>query len=248
MTQLPRIYDDADALFRAAAQRVLELGREAIAARGAFHLALAGGSTPAGLYRELALEKRGGAVQWERVHIYFGDERCVPPDDAQSNYRMARETLLAHVPIPESQIYRIHGEDAPHAAAAAYDETLARALPQEEGGWRLDLILLGLGPDGHIASLFPETEILGKHKALAASVFVPKLDSWRISVTLPVINHARHIMLLVSGAAKADVVHRALNRTPGAGNLPVQRIRPRGTVEWFLDADAAGRLEQEGAP
>lgn len=245
MTQFPRIFASAHELFRAAADRVVELGRTAISEREAFHLALAGGSTPASLYRELALPERAGALPWERVHIYFGDERCVPPDDAQSNFHMARETLLAHVPIPESQIFRIHGEDDPHAAAAAYDETLARSLPQEEGGWRLDLILLGLGPDGHVASLFPETDVLGKRKALAASVFVPKLDSWRISVTLPIINHARHIMLLVSGAAKADIVRRAVQGTPGAGNLPVQLIRPRGALEWFLDADAAARLERE---
>jgi 6-phosphogluconolactonase len=158
---------------------------------------------------------------------------------------MARETLLQHVPIPEAQIHRIRGEDEPHAAAAAYDEALAVNLPQEEGGWRLDLVLLGLGPDGHVASLFPETDILGKHKALAAAVYVPKMESWRISLTLPIINHAAHTMLLVSGAAKAEIVRRVQREGP-VGGLPVQRIRPRGTLEWFLDAEAAAGLEREG--
>lgn len=245
MTHAPRIFDDADALFRAAAERVIEVGRSAVAERGAFHLALAGGSTPAGLYRELAQPARASALPWERVHIWFGDERCVPPDDEQSNFRMARETLLRHVPVPEAQLHRIRGEDEPHAAAAAYDEALARALPRDAEGWRLDLLLLGLGTDGHVASLFPETDILGKHKALAAAVFVPNLDSWRISITLPTVNHARHIMLLVSGSSKADIVRRAVQHPFGAGHLPVQRIRPRGTVEWFLDADAAAGLEAE---
>lgn len=239
MSQFPRIFEDADELFRAAAGRVLEVGRAAIEDHEAFHLALAGGSTPAGLYRELA--RQSDALAWEQVHIWFGDERCVPPDDAQSNFRMARETLLAHVPIPESQIHRIHGEDEPHAAAAAYDETLARALPQGEGGWQLDLALLGLGPDGHIASLFPETDILGKRKALAAPVYVPKFQSWRVSITLPLINHAAHIMLLVSGAEKAAIVRRVLQEGPG--HLPVQLIRPRGTLEWYLDTDAAALLD-----
>lgn len=241
MKQSPRIMQNADELFRAAAERVLELGRAAIADHEAFHLALAGGSTPAGLYRELA--RQADALPWERVHIWFGDERCVPPDDDRSNFRMARETLLQHVPIPEAQVHRIHGEDEPHAAAAAYDERLARSLPQEEGGWRLDLLLLGLGPDGHVASLFPETDILGKHKALAAAVYVPKLESWRVSLTLPVINHAAHTMLLVSGAGKAEIVRRVLQGAPAG--LPIQMIRPRGSMEWFLDADAAARLDEE---
>ena len=244
MTKHPRIFDNAAAVFSAAADRVLELGGRAIAERGVFHLALAGGSTPEGLYRELARPERAGALAWERTHIYFGDERCVPPDNTQSNFRMAQQSLLRHVPVPAGQVHRIRGEDEPHAAAAAYEELLARYLPQTEGGWQLDLILLGLGPDGHIASLFPETDILGKRKALAAPVFVPKLDSWRISVTLPVINHARHIMLLVSGAGKAEVVRQALEVTPGTA-LPVQLIRPRGVPEWFLDRDAARELGPE---
>jgi len=245
MRQLPRIFDDAPALFGAAADRVTELGRQAVAERGAFHLALAGGSTPAGLYSELARPERTGQLRWGRVHIYFGDERCVPPDDAQSNFRMARETLIEHIPVPAEQVHRIHGEEEPHAAAAAYDELLAETLPQEEGGWRMDLILLGLGPDGHTASLFPGTDILGKRKALAAAVFVPKLNGWRISVTLPIINHARHILFLVRGEEKADVAKRAMEGMGAAGPLPVQLIRPRGTLEWYLD-DGAGRFLETG--
>lgn len=229
------VLPDAAALYRAVAERLLALGEQAIAARGAFHLALAGGATPRGLYALLAGPGLAGRLDWTRVQLYFGDERCVAPDHPDSNYRMVREALLDHLPVAP-QVHRIAGERAPGQAAADYAALLASQLPDGV----FDLVLLGLGPDGHIASLFPGSAALDERRATVAAVYLPLLDAWRISLTLPLLNRARHLLLLVSGAAKAAVVRQALHDATAA--LPVQRLRPHGTLEWFLDAAAAARL------
>jgi len=240
-----RIFADAPTLHRRAAERVVALAREAVAARGAFHLALAGGSTPRGLYQLLATAEFARQLPWASLHIYFGDERCVPPDHPESNYRMAREALLDHVPLPAGQIHPIPCEAEPQRAARDYADLLQRKLPRDDAGRPcFDLILLGLGPDGHIASLFPDTDILHRRRLPVAAVFVPKLESWRVSLTLPLLNNARHLLLLVSGAGKADVVRHVLDRIPEATPLPVERLRPRGEQTWMLDQAAARHLEQ----
>lgn len=235
------VLPDAATLYRAAAERLLALGEQAIAARGAFHLALAGGATPRGLYTLLASPELCRRLDWTRVRLYFGDERCVAPDHPDSNYRMVRESLLDALPAAP-QVHRITGELAPEQAAADYAAQLAAHLPDGV----FDLALLGLGPDGHIASLFPGSGALDEPQAPVAALYVPHLDAWRISLTLPLLNRARHLLLLVSGAAKAAVVRQAL-RDATAG-LPVQRLRPRGALEWFLDAEAAARLTPGSAP
>lgn len=240
-----RVLPDAAALFLAAARRVVELGQAAIAARGAFHLALAGGSTPAGLYRLLATPAFAGQMDWHRSHIYFGDERAVPPDHADSNYRMARDTLLAPLAISEAQVHRIPTEHPPAEAAAAYSRCLRQHLPPEG----FDLLLLGMGADGHIASLFPGSAALDqRNKPAAVATHEPKLAAaggvdWRITLTLPTLNQARHTLLLVSGAPKADVVRHVLRRVAGAAPLPVQMLHPAGTLEWLLDREAARHLD-----
>lgn len=241
-----RIYAEAEALYAAAAQRWVELAARAIAARGKFHVALSGGRTPRALYELLATAPYAGRIAWEKVHIYFGDERCVPPDHADSNYRLAREALLDHVPVPPPQVHRIEGErmDAGEAATK-YAQTLAQRVSMSaQGVVQLDLVLLGVGEDGHIASLFPGTPILRERARLADAVYAEDLDSWRISITLPVIDHARHVMLLVLGQAKAPVMRTVFTngRTPP---YPVQLINPRGTMEWYLDTAAAAQLPPE---
>lgn len=237
------IHPDPAALAGAVATRVAALAHDALAARGAFHVALAGGATPRLLYRSLADDYRT-AIDWARTHIYFGDERCVAPDHADSNYAMAHEALLRHVPIPPAQIHRIEAEDPdPAAAAARYAALLHRCLPRPRphAPGRFDLVLLGLGPDGHIASLFPGTVILDESHAWAAAAFVEKLHVWRISLTFPVLNAARHVVLLVAGDNKAAIVQDVLGAPGAAARYPVGRLRPEGELEWFLD-HAAARL------
>jgi len=235
------ILPDQAALYRAAAERVLDIGAHAIAARGAFHLALAGGATPQGLYALLSGAELSQRLDWPQVHLYFGDERAVPPDHADSNYRMVRESLLERLPAAP-QVHRIAGELTPEQAAADYAAQLARHLPA--GGF--DLILLGVGPDGHIASLFPGSDALNQRKQTVVADYVPKLDSWRITLTYPVLNRARHVMLLVSGAHKADVLRHVLRNITHASPLPVEMLRPQGQLEWFVDAPAARHIERRG--
>lgn len=234
------VLPDQAALFRVAAERLLELGIQAIAERGAFHLALAGGATPQGLYALLSSPALAGRLDWGRVQLYFGDERSVPPEHRDSNYRMVRESLLDHL-AAAPQVHRIAGEQAPEQAAADYAALLQRQLPADG----FDLILLGLGPDGHVASLFPGSDALNQHRQAVVATYVPTLDSWRITLTFPVLNHARHLLLLVSGAHKADVLRHVLHNIAHANPLPVEMLRPKGQLEWFVDAQAARHIEHQ---
>lgn len=244
------VHPDPEALSCSAAQRLIECAARSIAARGRFHLALAGGSTPRGLYRRLASPEYARQVDWPRVHIYFGDERCVPPDYPDSNFRMAYETLLSHVPLPQAQIHAISADPATLPQdARAYGRLLSEQLPRSEDGVpQFDLILLGLGHDGHTASLFPGTPILGEREQPVAGVYAPAVPPWRVSLTLPVLDHARRLMFLVTGADKADIVRRVLLDPPAVPPLPAQRIAPRGESEWHLDAAAARYLPRNTAP
>jgi len=241
-----RIHADANSLIEAVAARWLEIANEAISARGKFHVALSGGSTPRSLYRLLALSTFAERIPWDRVHIYFGDERTVPPDHNDSNFHMAKEALLDHVAIPLAHIHRIKGElEDPHDAAGAYTRELTTNLPlSAQGVVQFDLLLLGVGRDGHIASLFPATPVLHERARLVEAVYVENLDSWRITLTLPVIDHARHVLILVSGDAKAPIIRDvfATRRTPP---YPVQLINPLGMLEWHLDQAAAALLPEE---
>lgn len=247
------IYPDSEALSAAAARRWLELARQAIEARGAFHVALSGGSTPRALFQRLARPDHAGAVDWGRVHIYFGDERLVPADHADSNFRMANETLLSQVPLPASNVHRVPTEagDA-QECARRYADILRRRVPatslQEAGAMPcFDLVLLGIGPDGHTASLFPATAILGERTVAVAAVYVERLASWRVSLTFPALNSARHIMVLVAGADKAPIVHRLFTASDQGAPLPIEMLEPQGEMEWFLDQAAARQLPPEAA-
>ncbi len=240
-----RIYSDPAALANAVAREWLKLAQESIAVRGAFHVTLAGGSTPKALYERLARPDSAMRPEWSRTFIYFGDERAVPPDHEQSNYRMAKTALLDRVPIPPAQVFRIESELPDlKKAALVYSRKIAMTLPQAPNGMpQFDLVLLGMGEDGHVASIFPDTEALTEPRKLVMPVFVEKLNSWRVTMTLPLINHARRVMMLVTGAAKAELVARVLAGKSGPKTLPVQRIAPVSErLDWRLDQAAASQL------
>lgn len=236
--------DDPRSLALAAAKRWETLAGEAVQARGAFHVALAGGSTPRVLYELLASPEWRPRMEWPATWVWFGDERCVPPDHPDSNYRMAYDTLLSRVDCPPSQVQRMEGERDPASAARDYARLLRERLPRDDAGSppRFDLVLLGLGPDGHIASLFPDTALLDEASALAGAVFVPKLGAWRISLTYPVLDAARHVAMMVAGAEKSGIVAEAFGRE--AARYPVGRLDPAGRLEWYVDAAAAAGLDR----
>lgn len=238
-----RIFADAEQLATAAAAHWTELSREACTARGSFHAALSGGSTPRRLYQLLAGPAYRDAIDWPRVHLYFGDERAVAPDHADSNYRMAREALLDHIAIPPQNVHRMNAEPAHiERDAEAYSALLERQLPQDPSGAPVfDLILLGMGTDGHTCSLFPDTPILQERTRSVAPVHVESLHSWRLSLTYPVLDAARHLLFLVAGSDKAARLRRICRGE--APPAPVQGIHPRGAVEWYLDRAAAAELD-----
>ena len=233
------IASDVNNLSQAAATQLIKCAREAIRQHGAFYLALSGGSTPVHLHETLALPAYQQQIEWDKVHIYFGDERNVPSDHPDSNYRMAQETLLTKVPIPSSQVHAMPtGCEEMQDCARRYAELLAR-LPQRHGKPCFDLILLGMGNDGHTASLFPQTTILAECDRSVAAVYVAKLSSWRVSLTYPVINLANAVMILVSGPAKAEMLYEVFNEPKH--DYPIQRIHNEH-LEWYVDTAAAARL------
>ena len=229
-------------LFRGAAEEFARLGRSAIGAQGRFAVALSGGSTPKNLYSLLA--ENYADFAWARTFFFFGDERHVPPDHPDSNYRMVNQALLAKIPIPPENVHRVRAEN-PDAAAAAleYEEELRRFFELEPGELpRFDLILLGLGPDGHTASLFPDSEALEEQSRLVVANRVEKFNAYRITFTFPVLNRAAEAMFLASGAEKADIVGQVL-RGNVAPPLPAQRVLPNdGKLVWMLDEAAAAKL------
>ncbi len=237
----PTVLPSAEALAEAAAGCIAVLAAEALEARGRFLLTLAGGATPRLLYRRLADEPWRGRIDWTRVEILFGDERAVPPDHPDSNYRMAREALLDHVPVPPEQVHRMQAELEDLDQAATRYETLLRRLAPDRPVPRLDLVLLGIGPDGHTASLFPGTTVLGERKRLVAPVR-PGEGHDRLSLTYPVLNAARHLLFLVAGEGKAAILRRLFRAADPAHPLPVEGIEPQGEVSWLVDEAAAEGL------
>jgi 6-phosphogluconolactonase len=228
-----------DQLSRRGAELFAKASAEAIEKSGRFSVALSGGSTPRHLYGLLAANPFRARVRWDRVHIFFGDERCVPPDDDESNYRMAREALLDKVPVPLQNVLRMEGEIEPPTAAARYEDGLRRAFELGPGQTpRFDLVFLGLGPDGHTASLFPGTPALGETERLAVANPVEKMGSTRLTLTLPVLNAARRVVFLVAGKDKAQVLRQVLKGEPG--QFPAQLVRPTdGELVFLVDRAAA---------
>ena len=237
-----QVFDDAEAVARGAAERFVELGQAAIDARGCFSVGLAGGSTPKRTYELLASEAYREQLNWSKVHIFFGDERCVPPDHSESNYRMANEALISRVSIPPPNVHRINGLGDAVANASLYEDELRTFF--NPASWpRFDLVLLGMGDDGHTASLFPGTKALAERQAWVVANWVEKVGAFRITLTAPAINHAANIAFLVTGATKAERLLEVLRGALDPEKLPSQLIQPLdGSLFWLVDKAAAGRL------
>ena len=227
-----KVFSDRASLAEAAATHIVARATRAIATRGRFTLVLSGGSTPQRTYALLASDRFLSTVDWSRVHIFWGDERCVPRDHPESNYRMAHRTFLRALPIPNVNLHRMFGERVPGEAAARYASELDRTVGDPP---RLDLVLLGMGEDGHTASLFPGTSALDVVDRHATAVYVPSFDTWRLTLTYPTINRARAVSFLVQGATKAE----ALARVRNGEMLPAGRVQPAsGALTWFVDTAA----------
>jgi 6-phosphogluconolactonase len=249
-----RVYQTLALAALAAANQIAELSEQAIGARGRFSIALSGGSTPRVLYELLTTSEFINRVDYPNWHVFWGDERCVPRHDEQSNYHLAHKAFLQHVPIPTSQVYHMNGEIEPEQAAQDYENLLRDWFTRRgERSPRFDLVLLGLGTDGHTASLFPDTPALVEDQRWVVANWVAQLDAWRLTLTARAINSAARVYFLVAGGEKAEAVWRALTPPdtvpeapplPGmqlaAQPLPVHLIRPsQGDVRWYLDQHAA---------
>jgi 6-phosphogluconolactonase len=231
-------------LFEAAAEEVVRTANEAVTQRGRFAIALSGGSTPKNLYNLLATNART-ALPWDRMFFFWGDERHVPPADPDSNYRMADETMLSKIPVAAGNVFRIKAENPDAGAVAeAYEQTLRKFFALEPGQFpRFDLILLGMGPDGHTASLFPGTRALQEKSRLVVANWVDKMKGSRISVTLPVLNAAAAVAFLVSGTDKAPALHAVLESEAPGEQYPAKLVRPSdGRLIWLIDRAAASQL------
>jgi 6-phosphogluconolactonase len=237
-----RIVNTQADLFQTAAQDFVSLANDAIAARGKFTVALSGGTTPKGMFALLA-SAAFPSVPWERIFFFWSDERHVPPNDPDSNYRMANEAMLSKVPVPAENIFRIRAEEKDaNIAALEYEQTIQNFFCLKPGEFpRFDLIHLGMGPDGHTASLFPGSAGLEEQSRLVIANWVEKFKTFRITFTYPVLNHAACVELLVGGIDKAPAIHEILEN-PQSG-LPAQRVRPtEGRLVWLLDRPAASTL------
>lgn len=253
-TYVLNVQPDTDALIKLAADAVVFWCRKAIERRGRFHLALSGGSTPRALFERLAEPAYASQIFWDRVHVWWGDERSVPADHADSNYRMAHDALLSKIPIPPAQIHRVRTELGPEHAASHYETEIKFAFNlievdeetgavRDGGGWPVfDLILLGMGDDGHTASLFPSSDALAEQTRLVTSHFVEKVHMQRVTFTAPLINAADTVLFLVSGAGKAAMLKRVLLGDIRPELLPAQMIAPVGKLFWMADAPAAAEV------
>jgi len=231
-------------LYAAAAEEVVRTANEAVAQRARFTIVLSGGSTPKSLYNLLATNART-ALPWDRMFFFWGDERHVPPTDPDSNYGMADETLLSKIPVPAGNVFRIKAENPDAAAVAeAYEQTILKFFQLKSGEVpNFDLILLGMGPDGHTASLFPGTTALQEKSRLVVANWVEKMKTHRITLTLPVLNAARCVTFLVSGTDKASVLRAVLEEDVPEEQYPSKLVRPAaGKLIWLLDRAAASQL------
>jgi 6-phosphogluconolactonase len=232
------IAPDVNAFNRTTADEFINCARSAIGANGRFTVALSGGSTPRGIFGLIADDQKNPEKKllWEKIFVFFGDERHVPPTDSESNYRMANESLLSKVPIPEQNVFRVAAELDANVAASQYEEQLIQFFHLAPNQWpRFDLIMLGMGPDGHTASLFPGSPALEESQRKVAANWVEKFNSYRITFTFPVINHAAEVMFAVLGSDKAQVLREVL-KNPNKNLYPSQRVQPEnGRLLWVTD-------------
>lgn len=232
------VVNDLEEMGRRAAEMTVRAGQEAIAKRGRYMLAISGGRTPKPIFQCLAMPPLNSKLDWSRVYIFWIDERYVPPEHADSNYGSASKELLKHVPA--KHVFRMQGElSEPEQAALEYEQTLVREFKIKDGGIpRFDLILLGLGEDGHVASLFPDSPALDERKRLAAAPYVPKLKSYRLTLTFPVLNNARCCLFVVAGESKREIFKQARSKDNQDIILPVHGIK--GRITWLVDNATAG--------
>jgi 6-phosphogluconolactonase len=240
-----RVLPDTPSIVQEIAQQIITQADQTIQRGQMFSLFLSGGSTPKALYQYLASDEIRPLIDWRGVELYFGDERCVPPDSDLSNYKMAYQTLISKVPIPTDNVYRMKGEIDPQQAAREYGQMLKEHF-LDEGP---DLLLLGMGDDGHTASLFPHTPALNEtqHRCVANYVpydYIPAGTNWRLTLTYPFINRSREIAVLVTGASKAQRIEEVLQGDQDIQRLPIQGVQPEsGRLTWYMDAAAAGMNE-----
>lgn len=241
-----QVWPSAAAMAQASAELFAKKVEQAAIARGVARIAISGGSTPQATFKLLADPERPflTTVPWDKLQLFWVDERCVPPDNPESNYGVCRELLLTKVPIPEANVFRMEGELDPEEAASRYESTLRNVMKLEGAeSPAFDLVVLGMGPDGHTASLFPETEALNEMGRLVVANHVPQKDTWRITLTWPVINQAAEVAFEVEGLNKTDVVAEVLTGPRDLERLPSQLIRPaNGKLLYLLDEDAAAKL------
>jgi len=238
-------YPDSDTLSHQAAQLIVRLAAESVVTHGRFTIALAGGSTPRKLYGLLADEAYRSQIDWALVEVFWGDERCVPADDAESNFRMAQEAFLSKAPIAENQIHRMHADWHDHDASARDYVIEMQRVFGTDGIPSFDLIQLGMGPEGHTASLFPHQAALHEQERLVVPVRTPKPPPDRLTFTPPLLNAARHVLFLVTGSDKADAVREVIEGEYNPDEYPAQIVRPpQGEVTWMLDTAAASKLSR----
>lgn len=238
-----KVFPDPEALSRFAAELFVKSAHEAVKDHGRFAVALSGGNTPRRMYELLAGESQGNQVPWQKTHLFWGDERCVPLTSPDSNAGEAMRLWLNNAPIPESNVHPVDGSLKPGEAAQKYNREVGTYF----GGSPVvfDLILLGLGENGHTASLFPETPVLDERSRIACEVYVAEQDMYRVTLTAPVINNARTVIFLVFGGKKADIVHEVLEGENDPQRIPAQLIRPiKGQLLWLLDESAASRIKE----
>lgn len=241
------VSSDLKALCEDAARRIVGQAAQAIAERNQFTLVLSGGSSPESLYELLAKPEWREQIDWSKVHLFWEDDRYVPPDDALSNYRMVREALLGKIEIPEDNVHRMRTElPTPEQTAQLYEDEIRAVVHSEDTFPSFDFVVLGLGENGHTASLFPHRPTLHERSKLVVADFVPEVDMHRVTMTAPLLNAARTVAFFVSGQSKADVVREVITGPHRPEDLPAQLIAPAsGDLLWLLDADAAARLPSE---
>jgi 6-phosphogluconolactonase len=237
-----RVCPDLEALSLAAAELFAAVSQQAMQARGRFAVALSGGSTPQQTYELLAQQPFREQIPWQNTHFFWGDERCVPADDPRNNARMAHQTLLGHVPVPSEQVHPMICNGSPREAAEEYENLLLGFFAA--GRPRFDLVLLGLGENGHTASLFPGTPAVDEQQRWVTEVYVAEEGLHRLSLTAPVINQAALVVFLVSGYTKAPILQKVLEDTRDSGGIPARMIKPvDGGLLWLVDRDAARLLQ-----
>jgi 6-phosphogluconolactonase len=235
-----RVFEDYGSLSHAAAELFVELGKTAVASPGRFAVALSGGSTPRQFYSLLGSSPYRDNLDWHRVHIFWADERCVPPDDPESNFKLVYDTLLSTIAIPDSNIHRVKGEEGPEKAARVYEQDIKIYFGSDKPVY--DLIILGVGKDGHTASVFPGSIAIHETARIALPVLFSKPGVNRVTLTLPIINLASHVLILASGKAKSDVVQEILEGE-NLNQYPAGLVHPvKGSITWLIDREAAASL------